>query len=144
MAEIKLDYVNSFINRHGKPCHQFRRKGHPKVTIKGRPGSPEFMARYHELIEKTGGSSTIEIGATHTKAGSVSDLLVRYYKSDVFKKGLARATQKTSSTRVARSAGQTFPLVPLSAATRARREARSVPRRTVSNTMDLLRCLCER
>jgi integrase/recombinase XerD len=95
MAEIKLDYVNSFINRHGKPCHQFRRKGHPKVTIKGRPGSPEFMARYHELIEKTGGSSTIEIGATHTKAGSVSDLLVRYYKSDVFKKGLAMATQKT-------------------------------------------------
>jgi integrase/recombinase XerD len=95
MAEIKLDFVNSFIDRHGKPRHQFRRKGHKKVTIKGRPGSPEFMAHYHELIEKTGGSPTIEIGASRTKAGSVSDLLPRYYKSDVFKKGLAAATQKT-------------------------------------------------
>jgi integrase/recombinase XerD len=95
MAEIKLEFVNSFIDRHGKPRHQFRRKGHPKVTIKGRPGSPEFMARYHELIEKTGGSPTIEIGARRTRTGTVSDLLVRYYKSDVFKKGLAAATQKT-------------------------------------------------
>src|ERR1700722_15540697 len=95
MAEIKLDYVNSFIDRHGKPRHQFRRKGHKKVMIKGRPGSAEFMAQYHELIEKTGGSPTIELGARRTKTGSVSDLLVRYYKSDVFKKGLAAATQKS-------------------------------------------------
>ena len=32
---------------------------------------------------------------SRTKAGSVSDLLVKYYQSDVFKKGLATATQKT-------------------------------------------------
>jgi hypothetical protein len=42
-----------------------------------------------------------------------------------------------SSNRVARSAGQTFPLVPLSAAARARREARSAPRRDVPDMMNL-------
>ena len=45
-----------------------------------------------------------------------------------------------SSNCVARSAGQTFPLAPVSAAARARREARSAPRRGVSNMMGLLRC----
>jgi integrase/recombinase XerD len=94
MAEIKLDFVNSYIDRHGKPRHQFRRKGHKKVTIKGRPGSPEFMAHYHELIEKTGGSPTIEIGANRTKSGSVNALGVALYKHDVFTKGLAKETQR--------------------------------------------------
>jgi integrase/recombinase XerD len=94
MAEIKLDYVNSFIDRHGKRRHQFRRKGHKKVTIKGRPGSPEFMDAYHALLEKTGGAA-LEIGASHTKAGTVNAVAVSYFKSDVFTKGLAKATQKT-------------------------------------------------
>jgi len=94
MAEIKLDYVNSFINRHGKPCHQFRRKGHKKVTIKGRPGSPEFMSHYHELIEKTGGSLTIEIGANRTRTGTVNALAIALFKSDAFTKGLAKETQR--------------------------------------------------
>jgi integrase/recombinase XerD len=94
MAEIKLDYVNSYIDRHGKPRHQFRRKGHKKVTIKGRPGSAEFMAHYHELLAKTGGVPT-EIGTSSAKAGTVNKLAELYVKSDVFKKGLAQATQKT-------------------------------------------------
>jgi integrase/recombinase XerD len=94
MADIKLDFVNSFIDRHGRPRHQFRRKGHPKVTIKGRPGSPDFMARYHELIEKTGGSSTIEIGANRTKSGTVNAVAVTLYKHEVFTKGLAKETQR--------------------------------------------------
>ena len=55
MAEIKLDYVNSFIDARGKRRHQFRRKGHKKVTIKGRPGSPEFTEHYHALLDQTGG-----------------------------------------------------------------------------------------
>jgi integrase/recombinase XerD len=96
MAEFKLDYVNSFVDARGKKRHQFRRKGHKKVTIKGRPGSQEFMDAYHALLEKTGGSlSVVEIGASRTKVGTVSDLIVRYFKSDVFTKGLSKATQDT-------------------------------------------------
>jgi hypothetical protein len=94
MADIKLDYVNSFYDARGKLRHQFRRKGHKRVTIKGRPGSPEFMDVYHALLEQTGGPlSVADIGASHIKAGTIDALIVKYYKHDAFKKGLAKATQ---------------------------------------------------
>ena len=70
MAEIKLEYVNSYIDARGKPRHVFRRKGHKRVTIKGRPGSQEFMDHYHELVEKTGGASP-QIGASKAGAGTI-------------------------------------------------------------------------
>ena len=45
MADIKLDYVNSYRDpRNGKMRHQFRRKGCRKIMLKGRPGSADFMA----------------------------------------------------------------------------------------------------
>jgi integrase/recombinase XerD len=93
MAEIKLDYVNSFYDSRGKLRHQFRRKGHKRITIKGRPGSPEFMDAYHALLEKTGGAAPSEIGASRTKAGTVNALAVALYKNDVFTKGLAKETR---------------------------------------------------
>jgi integrase/recombinase XerD len=94
MADIKLDYVNSFCDARGKPRHQFRRKGHKKVTIKGRPGTPEFMDHYHALLEGTGGPMSVaEIGASRTTAGTIDALIARYLKHDVFKKGLAPASQ---------------------------------------------------
>jgi integrase/recombinase XerD len=92
MAEIKLEYVNSFIDARGKPRHVFRRKGHKKVTIKGRPGSQEFMDHYHELAEKTAGASP-QIGASKAGAGTIDALAVSLYKHDVFTKGLAKDTQ---------------------------------------------------
>jgi hypothetical protein len=93
MAEIKLDYVNSFYDSRGKLRHQFRRKGHKRMTIKGRPGSPEFMDSYHALLEKTGGAAPSEIGASRTKAGSVNALAVALCRNDVFIKGLAKDSQ---------------------------------------------------
>jgi integrase/recombinase XerD len=94
MATFKLQYVNSFTDARGKRRHVFRREGHKKATIKGVPGTPEFMEAYHALLEKTGGSpSTIDIGASRTKAGSIDALMVAYYKHDAFTKGLAKATQ---------------------------------------------------
>src|SRR5712675_1521320 len=50
----------------------------------------------------------------------------------------------SSSNSVARSAGHIFPLVPLSAAARARRGARSAPRREVFDMMDLRSMLCSK
>jgi hypothetical protein len=91
--KLELDFVNSFIDSRGKPRHQFRRKGFKKVTIKGRPGSPEFMEAYQALLESTGGSPAAEIGASRTKSGTVNAVAVALYKDDVFTKGLAKATQ---------------------------------------------------
>jgi integrase/recombinase XerD len=95
MADIKLDYVNSFYDARGKLRHTFRRKGHKKVTIKGRPGSPDFMDAYHALLEKTGGAMPVaDIGASRTKAGTIDALVVNYYKHTFFTKELAKASQK--------------------------------------------------
>jgi hypothetical protein len=79
MATFKLQYVNSYTDARGKLRNCFRRKGHKRVTIKGKPGSPEFMEMYHALLDQTGGAlSVAEIGALRTKAGTIDALVVRY------------------------------------------------------------------
>jgi integrase len=95
MAEIRLEYVNSFIDARGKRRHVFRRKGHKRVTLKGRPGSAEFMDHYHQLLELTGGTPSPQIGGNNAKAGTVNALAVALYKHDIFTKGLAKASQNT-------------------------------------------------
>lgn len=50
---LSMKYVYSFTDSRGKLRHVFRRSGYPKVTIKGDVGSQEFMANYHELLERT-------------------------------------------------------------------------------------------
>ena len=92
MATIKLHFVHSFIDARGKLRHTFRRKGHKTVTIKGRPGSPEFMDSYHALLEQTGGPLP-DIGISLNKPGTIDALILRYIKHDSFTKGLAPATQ---------------------------------------------------
>jgi integrase/recombinase XerD len=93
MAEIKLEFVNSYYDVRGKLRHTFRRKGHKRVTIKGKAGSPEFMATYHALLEKTGGALAAEIGAGRTRAGTVDAIMVAYFKNDAFTKELSKASQ---------------------------------------------------
>ena len=54
MAEIKLNYVNSYRDPRNKRWrHQFRRKGIRKTTLRGLPGSAEFMAHYAELLAQS-------------------------------------------------------------------------------------------
>ena len=38
MAKINLQYVKSYINRHGKVDTYFRRRGQPLVRLPGLPG----------------------------------------------------------------------------------------------------------
>ena len=94
MASLSLDYINSFHDARGKLRHQFRRKGYKRTTIKGRPGSPEFMTAYHALLETTGGPLPVnEAGAGRLVAGSVDAVILKYTKHDDFQKALAPATQ---------------------------------------------------
>jgi integrase len=94
MAKLNLPHVNSFMDSRGRLRHVFRRKGHKRVTIAGRPGSPEFMDHYHALLDQTGGAlSVAEIGASRAKAGTIDAVVATYLKSDAFKKGLAVASQ---------------------------------------------------
>jgi integrase/recombinase XerD len=92
MADIKLDYVNSYRDpRNGKMRHQFRRKGCRKMMLKGRPGSAEFMDHYAELLARSETAAT-HIGASKVTSGSIDALIVKYLQHDFFR-GLAKATQ---------------------------------------------------
>lgn len=92
MAEITLNYVNSYRDiRNGKMRHVFRRRGYKKL-LKGRPGSAEFMDHYAALLASSEDVAA-PIGASKIKPGSIDALVVRYLQHDFFTKGLAKATR---------------------------------------------------
>ncbi len=83
MSRIKLKYINSFRDRHGKLRHYCRRPGHKSVALPGLPGSAEFMAAYETAVS---GETTPpkEIGAGRFKAGTVAALVIAYFNSVSF------------------------------------------------------------
>jgi len=84
MAKINLQYVKSYINRHGKVDHYFRRRGQKLVRLPGLPGSPEFMTAYHEALALPSVQPKIEPGRIRTKAGSVGAMVAAYLASSDF------------------------------------------------------------
>ena len=86
---IKLKYVHRFKDRHGHVRHYFRR-GAQRVTLPGLPGSVEFMGFYQAALA----GKPPPIGASRVEAGTMDDLVVRFYKSVNFRQ-LAKSTQAT-------------------------------------------------
>jgi integrase len=93
MAQIKLRYVQPFIDRHGKPRHYFRRPGFKRVPLPGLPGSSEFNAAY-EAAMSGGTAPAIVIGASRSKAGTINALAAAWYASPAFT-GLDELTRST-------------------------------------------------
>jgi len=107
MAKINLQYVKSYINRHGKVDTYFRRRGQPLVRLPGLPGSPEFMAAYNEVLGSPVAQAKIEPGATRTKPGTVAALITRHIASGAFQ--IARGSCASSTCCVPGSATSTSP-----------------------------------
>src|SRR5258706_10879905 len=82
-------YVQAFIDRNGKSRFYFRRPGFKSVPLPGLPWSPQFM----EVYENALAGQPVQIGASRTKPGTVSALIVRYYDNQAFL-ALAPTTQK--------------------------------------------------
>ena len=83
MADITLNYVNSYRDpRNGKMRHQFRARGQEDL-LKGRPGSAEFMDHYAELLAQSENAAA-QTGASKIKPGSIDALIVRYLQHDFF------------------------------------------------------------
>ncbi|WP_313445828.1 tyrosine-type recombinase/integrase [Brevundimonas sp.] len=84
MAQIELQLVQRFRDRHGKLRHYFRRPGAKRVPLPGLPGSLDFMAAYQAAL------AGVDVGASATsqaqKADSrtVSALICLYYRSNDF------------------------------------------------------------
>jgi hypothetical protein len=93
MSKILLRFVHEFKDRHGKTRRYFRRPGFKRAPLPGLPGSEEFMRAYQSALDlKT--AQRIEIGAARVAAGTVADLVARYYRSTEFL-GLKASTQST-------------------------------------------------
>jgi hypothetical protein len=96
MTKIKLQFVHEYIDRHGKVRRYFRRPGFKTKTLKGLPGSDEFMAAYQSALAE---SAPLEIGAGRFDPKSIDALITSYLKSDTFTKALANETQRPPDNR---------------------------------------------
>jgi site-specific recombinase XerD len=90
MSKIKLQFVQAYRDVRGKPRHYYRRNGR-RVPLPGLPGSAEFMAAY---AAAHAGGAPAEIGASRTLPGSMSALVVAYYKSAEFKHEIGEDTRR--------------------------------------------------
>jgi hypothetical protein len=73
MTRIRLQYVNSFRDRHGQLRHYFRRPGYKSVALPGLPGSAEFMESYQAALAGET-APRVEIGASRTRPGTIAAL----------------------------------------------------------------------
>jgi hypothetical protein len=69
MMRIRLQYVNSFRDRHGQLRRYFRRPGCKSVAPPGLPGSAEFLESYQAALAGDT-APRIEIGASRTRPGT--------------------------------------------------------------------------
>lgn len=91
MTRIRLDYVHEYRDRHGKVRRYFR-KGGRRVALPGSPGSADFMRAYQMAVS---GKVAPPIAF---EAGTLGDLIVRYYKSQAF--GNLKPSSKVAYRRV--------------------------------------------
>jgi integrase/recombinase XerD len=54
MIKIRFRFVVEDVDRHGNPRLYFRRKGQPKLRLRGLPGSDEFLAAYRAALDASG------------------------------------------------------------------------------------------
>jgi integrase len=137
MARIRLKFVKSYVDRHGKARHYLRKPGCKPVALPGMVGSEDFMEAYGKAVAAV---PTIKVGEQHTKAGSISAMVVGFFGSAAFAK-LAPASQRQYRhifEKMRRDYGD------LSIATLARKHViKMLDRRaeTPSAARDFLRCL---
>jgi integrase len=83
-------YVQHWVDDEGRPHCYFRRRGFPRVPLKGLPWSPSFMAEY----EKAMSGARIAVGAGRVKPGSVAAVIAEYKDSREFFGSKSAGTQR--------------------------------------------------
>jgi integrase len=91
MVRLRLQFINSFCDRHGRVRHYFRRPGSKAIALPGLPGSAEFMEAYQIALA---GAPMHGVGASRTTAGTINAAVAAYYRSTSFTQALAPATQR--------------------------------------------------
>jgi len=80
MTRIRLQFVQEFLDRHGKPRRYFRRPGFERVPLPGLPGSTEFMEAYQAALA----CAPLPVAVKRSPAGSLSAAIASYYRSVAF------------------------------------------------------------
>ncbi len=88
MMPKKLAYVSSFLDRHGKRRYRFRRKGYATYYFREPVGTKAFEREYAACLD----AEPAPVGGGRLIAGSVSDVIARYYSDNAFQ-DLRPATQ---------------------------------------------------
>jgi integrase len=83
VTSIRLKFIKSYVDRHGKVRHYLRKPGCKPVALPGLVGSDEFMRAYSEAVSATAPAGT-EIAATRTRAGSINAMIIGYLASAQF------------------------------------------------------------
>src|SRR5690606_30606532 len=90
---VRLKWIHTFTDRHGKVRHYFRHRGY-RAVLPGPPGSDQFLEAYRCALGAHSTSSVAARESLHITPGTMNDLIVRYYKS-VQWHGLSASSQKS-------------------------------------------------
>jgi integrase len=94
MANLRLKYVNEYLDRHGKVRRYFRRPGSRAMPLPGLPGSIEFNRAYEAALATVAPPPP---SPAHLVAGSLEEVVRGYYRSAAFA-NLSPTTQATYRT----------------------------------------------
>jgi hypothetical protein len=89
-VKLNLPYLVADRDRHGNVRHYYRRKGKPKIRLKGEPGSDVFLEQYRLANEGRTPARKVLAGAA---AGTLRWLCSEYYKSAAYR-SLGHRTQR--------------------------------------------------
>jgi hypothetical protein len=91
VTSIRLKFIKSYVDRHGKARHYFRKPGRKPVPLPGPVSSSEFLEAYGAALAAE--PTRVEVGASRTVAGSIDAMTVGYLGSADFAR-LAPASQQ--------------------------------------------------
>jgi len=89
MTNIRLRYVQAWVDCEGRAHHYFRRPGFPRVRLPGLPGSAEFNRAYEIAMAAT----PMPIGVKRHKPGSIAAAVAAYFDSTLYFGSKAKGTQ---------------------------------------------------
>jgi integrase len=91
---VRLHFVKSYDDRHGKPRNYFRRPGFPKITLPRDRGSVEFAIAYGAALAGNMPIQPAPVSSRHAKArrGTTAEAIHQYLGSSGFSRDRAAST----------------------------------------------------
>jgi len=98
--EVKLKYIQHWVDHLGRRRYRLRRRGFPRIElpVNGDPSSPEFQAAFHAALRGDKPDQAIAAITARGGSGSVKDALEEYFGSATFRDEYSPSTQSLRRT----------------------------------------------